>query len=80
MPGSPLPVYVYPPPWPYDPTATNPYLTHAVNWLNRRGSGASAWAVSAPEVFLFIDPAPHHFDSRNTARELLTLLKRNPPP
>ena len=48
--GAPVPVYIYPTPWPYETASTNPYLSHLVSWLVERGGGGEARAVDDPEV------------------------------
>jgi Tfp pilus assembly protein PilP len=45
----PLPVYIYPFPWHYEPTAMNPYVFHVIRWLRGR-KGLYAEAVDDAEV------------------------------
>jgi len=57
--AAPVPVYIYPPPWPYDPAKTNPYLTHALRWLQHGPAGRSAVAVEDPAAAcLFLVTSP----------------------
>ena len=50
--GEPLPVYIYPTPFPYVPQQINMYLFHLMNWLPLQGSRSNSPArqVTDPEV------------------------------